>query len=226
MSDDIEASGQCEVVQGELAELALGTLSGRNRSEALGHVASCLRCEAELERLSIVADALLHLAPEMEPPLGFELRLAERLRAAPPAQEPRRLRRTSLLAAGAAGMALLGFGVGSLVTARGAGNQRQLATAGFTSANLTAHGRVVGNVTISTGSPPWMFMTMSGGTLSGTVTCDVTLAGGKVETIGVFKVSAGYGTWAAPLPPTTSAVRSAQLLTANGTILASARLST
>jgi hypothetical protein len=226
MSRDIEDPRQCEVIQDELAELALGTLSGRSRSEALDHVACCLRCAAELERHSIVADTLLQLAREMEPPLGFELRLAERLRGAPTARKPRRLRRTSVLAAAAAVMALVGFGLESLVAAGGGGNQSQSATPGFTTANLTAHGSVLGKVIISTGRPPWMFMTMSGDNLSGTVTCDVTLAGGKVETIGVFKVSGGYGTWAAPLPSPTDALRSAELIAANGAILASARLRT
>ncbi len=226
MSGYIEDPRQCELIQGELAELALGTLSGRNRSEGLDHVASCPRCAAELERLSIVVDTLLQLAPEIEPPLGFELRLAERLRGAPTARQPKRFRRTSALAAAAAAavMVLLGFGLGSLVTAGGGGNQNQSATAGFTAANLTSHGSVLGKVVISAGSPAWMFMTLSGGPLSGKVKCDVTLAGGKVETIGVFTISGGYGAWDAPLRSPADAVRSARLIAANGTVLASARL--
>ena len=93
MSGDISDAGRCEVFRDELAELALGTLSGRSRSEALDHVASCQTCAAELERLSIVADQLLQLAPEMEPPLGFELRLAEKLQGAAMARRPKRFRR-------------------------------------------------------------------------------------------------------------------------------------
>ncbi len=224
MSGYIEDPRQCELIQGELAELALGTLSGRNRSEGLDHVASCARCAAELEQLSMAADTLLQLAPEIEPPLGFELRLAQRLQASPTARQPRRLRRTSALAAAAAVVVLLGFGLGSLVTAGGGGNQNQSATAGFTAANLTSHGSVLGKVIISAGSPAWMFMTISGGTLSGKVTCDVTLAGGKVETIGVFTISGRYGAWDAPLRSPGDAVRSARLIAANGTVLASARL--
>ena len=40
MSGNVDDLTQCEVVQDELAELALGTLSGRRRSEVLGHVDS------------------------------------------------------------------------------------------------------------------------------------------------------------------------------------------
>jgi hypothetical protein len=83
MSRYLEDPTRCEVIRDDLAELALGTLSGRGRSEALGHVGSCPQCGAELEKLSIVADALLYVAPHVQPPLGFELRVAEVLRAAP-----------------------------------------------------------------------------------------------------------------------------------------------
>jgi len=216
---------KCEVIQDELAELALGTLSGRSRSEGLEHVGSCPRCAAELERLSIVADKLLQLAPEVEPPLGFELRLAEKLQVAATARQPRRLRRTSALAVAAAVVALFGFGLGSVVAAGGGDSHNESATAGLTAANLTSHGSVLGKVIISAGSPPWMFMTISGGTLSGTVKCEVTLAGGKVETLGAFKITGGYGAWDAPLRSPGGAVRSARLIASNGAILASARLS-
>ena len=69
-----------------------------------------------------------------------------------------------------------------------------------------------------------MLVTIHSGGWQGTVTCDVTLSGGQVETIGVFKLSGEYGAWAAPLPSTPGQVRSAQLIASNGTILASAQL--
>jgi hypothetical protein len=216
--------GQCDAIRDDLAELAIGTLSGRSRSEGLDHVAFCPRCAAELERLSIVADKLLQLAPEVEPPLGFELRLAERLQIGVPGHRPRRFRRASVLAVAAAVVVLLGFGLGSVIAGGDGGNQNQLTTAGFTAANLTSHGSVLGKVVISAGSPAWMFMTISRGTPLGKVTCEVTLVGGKVETIGSFKITRGYGAWDAPLRSPGDAVRSARLIAANGTILASARL--
>jgi hypothetical protein len=225
MSGYIEDPRQCEVIQNDLAELALGTLSGRSRSEALDHVGSCPKCAAELERLSIVTDTLLQLAPEMEPPLGFELRLAEKLRtSAATVHQPKRLRRASVLSVAAAVMVVLGFGLGALVAPGSSNNQNRTAV-NLTSANLTSHGHVLGEVIISAGSPAWVFMTINGGTQSGTMTCDVTLAGGKVETIGMFKLSGGYGAWTAPLRSPAADVRSARLIAPNGTILASARLS-
>ena len=92
MSDDDEGAG-CEEYEDELAELALGVLTGRERARALAHVESCPRCAEELEILSRTADTVVQAAPEMEPPLGFEVRLFERMgvtdaAAAPPAPAP------------------------------------------------------------------------------------------------------------------------------------------
>ena len=78
---------------------------------------------------------------------------------------------------------------------------------------------------ISAGNPAWMFMTIDAGAWTGKVTCDPTLAGGKVERIGVFKLSGGYGAWGSPLTSSAGKVRSAQLIAPNGTVLASAQLS-
>ena len=78
MSDDTRDQG-CEKYSDELAELALGVLTGRERAQALSHVESCQRCAEELEQLSRVADTVLQVAPDVEPPLGFEVRLFEKM---------------------------------------------------------------------------------------------------------------------------------------------------
>ena len=73
MGDDVRERG-CEQYSNDLAELALGVLTGRERAQVLAHVESCPRCADELEHLSRVADTVVQSAPEMEPPLGFEVR--------------------------------------------------------------------------------------------------------------------------------------------------------
>ena len=50
MSDDVKEHG-CEEYGDELAELALGVLTGRERARVLSHVESCPRCAEELEIL-------------------------------------------------------------------------------------------------------------------------------------------------------------------------------
>ncbi|HXA33764.1 MAG TPA: hypothetical protein VNV87_16040 [Acidimicrobiales bacterium] len=230
MSANTADPRQCELMQDELAELALGALDGRSRSEALEHVASCPRCRATLEHLSGVTDTLLQLAPEVEPPLGFELRLVEKLNAAdaakPRATERARqrwFRRAGPLIAAAAVLLLVGIGVGSLVMPRGAKNQQQSASPDLATAQLTSHGQVLGEVMTSPGKPAWMFMTINENAWSGKVRCEVTLAGGTTRTVGVFTLSAGYGAWGAPLTSPAGDVRSARLVAANGTIVASAQ---
>jgi hypothetical protein len=225
VSRDAENQGQCDAIHDELAELALGILSGRRRSEVLRHVETCQRCAREVDQLSLVADALLELTPEMEPPIGFEVRFAERLASEAPATVPRRgrrIRRVSVLAAVAAVVVLLAFLLGMLVAP--AHSNPQATPTDTVSANLVSHGRVAGQVMVSAGRPAWIFMTVDLGAVPGKVTCDVTLAGGEVVTVGTFQLSGKYGAWGAPLKVPAGQVRSAQLVAANGTVLASAEL--
>jgi hypothetical protein len=221
MSGHVEGPSRCETVEDDLAELALGILSGRRRSEALGHVASCPRCSAELEQLALIADALVQLVPPAEPPVGFELRVTARLQARA-ADRPKHFRHLPALCGVAAAMVALGFGVGALVNSGGNG-RGQPATINLTTANLTLHGRVLGEVLISAGRPAWIFMTIDEGGWTGAVRCDVTLVGGRVQTIGAFQLPGEYGAWAAPLSSAAHQVRSAQLIASNGAILASAQ---
>jgi anti-sigma factor RsiW len=116
MGDDVRERG-CEQYADELAELALGVLTGRERARVLSHVESCPRCAEELEILSRTADSVLQAAPEMEPPLGFEVRLFERMGVTDVRPRRRRLRRSRWMPAvvGVAAVAVA-LGVGLSVT--------------------------------------------------------------------------------------------------------------
>jgi hypothetical protein len=65
-----------------------------------------------------------------------------------------------------------------------------------------AGAEVMGDLFVSNGSPGWVVVTIHDENqhLRGTVTCNVMLAGGQVETVGVFQVTGEYGAWSAPLP--------------------------
>jgi hypothetical protein len=89
---------------------------------------------------------------------------------------------------------------------------------------LRSGGQVLGEVFVAAGSPSWMFMTIGGGGWHSTVTCQVILTGGRVETIGRFRLANGSGAWAAPLWAPAGQVLGARLLSANGTVVASGRL--
>ncbi len=69
----------CERFQPSLAEVATGAATGYDRAEVLRHAAGCATCRHELAELTRVADELLLLAPEHEPPAGFEAAVAQRI---------------------------------------------------------------------------------------------------------------------------------------------------
>jgi Putative zinc-finger len=76
-------SAECDRVRELAPELALGIADGEQRASALEHLAGCARCRARLERLAATADELALLSPAVEPPAGFEDRVAATMRPAP-----------------------------------------------------------------------------------------------------------------------------------------------
>jgi hypothetical protein len=86
---------RCDSARELAPELALGIATGDERAAALGHLAGCAACRQAVGELSEVADELLLLAPEQEPPAGFESHVLERIGAAP-APRRRRTRRFAL----------------------------------------------------------------------------------------------------------------------------------
>jgi len=61
------------------AELALGVLTGRERAEAVAHLDRCEGCREDVRQLMATGEGLLALLPEREPPVGFEMRVLDRL---------------------------------------------------------------------------------------------------------------------------------------------------
>ncbi len=216
---------ECRGFSDDLAELALGILTGRDRAATLAHVDACPRCADELEHLARTADAIVGVAPEAEPPMGFEVRLFSRmgLDPAPPARHPSRVTRWVLAAAAAVVALGVGLGVG-LSGGSGGGSGGGSAADLVAQGDLVEHSLKVGHVDVYGGSRPWMFMNLADSTARGTVTCKVVLASGRTVTVGTFTASVGYGSWGAPLHVSPTAVRSAEVVSANGTVIATAPL--
>ena len=227
MTDDVRERG-CEEYSEELAELALGVLTGRDRARVLSHVESCPRCAEELEILSRTADSVVQAAPEMEPPLGFEVRLFERMGLTGVAPRRRRLRPSrwvpAVVGVAAAALALgLGLSLTSstptpTVTAQPQGSHRVVTAA------LVEHGTTVGHVMAVNGAKPWISMMLDDSSAHGTVTCVVVTDDGKTHHVGTFEAEKGYGAWIAPLPVDPSSVRTAELESPSGTVIATATL--
>jgi len=214
----------CEGLSVDLIEFATGTLTGRDRSRVLEHLAACARCRNELESLARVADAMLEFAPSAEPSWGFDQRLIERYRLEYPRATRRRL---STVGKVAAAVILLSAGValGAIVTSHHPASP-SVASRAPVNAQLTSHGAVLGHVFLSGSHPEWLYMTFNDQGSSRPVWCRVTLANGVVEDLGRFTLTGGYGAWGAPVDPGTSRVTEAQVTDGAGHVLASADLST
>lgn len=239
MSEDATgAAPGCERYAGELAELALGISTGRERAETLSHLEQCPACHAEMEQLSVAADSMLAVIPGLDPPLGFEVRLAARLRSgaavrrlAPPWW---RMRRTSLVLACLLAIAGLGAGLGAGWLARGGPSATQSAFGtepggSVSTRSLVSAGRVIGYVTVYSprGSADnydggsWLFMSLTAGSWSGEAQCEVRLSNGTKLMLGNFWLDNGYGAWSSALPSGPARISSASVVTATG-VLASA----
>ena len=114
-------SPACERIRADAAELALGVLDGEQRARALEHTRGCPGCSAHLAQLAVVAEQILAVAPEHEPPPGFESRVLDALaqpRRAPRLRRPTRRRapRFGRLAPSLAAAVLLTAAVAAWVT--------------------------------------------------------------------------------------------------------------
>jgi hypothetical protein len=65
----------------DLAELATGVLDKREEPALLNHLVDCPNCMGEFEQLVSAAKSLLLLVLEIEPPVGFETRFWDRVKA-------------------------------------------------------------------------------------------------------------------------------------------------
>jgi hypothetical protein len=240
-------STACDEHADNLAELALGILTGRDRAATLAHVDACARCAEELEQLSHAADAVVSVAPEIEPPVGFEVRLFNRMglndtapAAAPapaPAEESPARRHAALrwgervprwaLAGAAAVIALaLGLGIGWSAGSGHGGSTPSTGPGGaeIAAGNLTANGSTVGSVNTYGGSKPWMIVTLADSWTDGKVTCEVVTDDGVTHEVGSFTATDGYGAWGAPLRVSPQDVHKAEVVSATGKVIATATL--
>jgi Putative zinc-finger len=162
----MSAENRCEETRELLPELALGIADGEERARVLEHIEDCADCRRELERQSAVADSMLVLAPEQEPPAGFESDVLRRIQPA----APRRSILRPLAAVGAVAAAVAITVSAMLIGTR---DERRLADQYraaleeangryFSAAQLTdAAGRRGGVLFTYRGTPSWILVTVS-----------------------------------------------------------------
>ena len=176
----------------DLPELALGILTGRERADALAHVETCPICADELERLSRAADALLEAAPGVEPPLGFEVRVLDRLGVTPARRRPRS-RRAAITWGGAALATIAAFAMGFLLAPK-----TPVEPPGSYSADgrgdppmAPSRPRTLGEAVAYAGQPAWLTMSVHGLKPDEEITCSVRTLSGTTREIGKFWLAAG-----------------------------------
>ncbi|MGC8480115.1 MAG: zf-HC2 domain-containing protein [Acidimicrobiales bacterium] len=233
MREDSCNGGGCEEILGMLPLFGMELLSGDERARVVEHLPHCSSCATRARTYADIGDTLLLLAPSVEPPLGFDVRVLDAIASEPsrrmephPGAVPRRHRRSGSHARGVGLSALLvasallvGIGIGRTVDA-------PVTPKTVTHAQLTGavgtYAKELGSITFANGTPPWMVVSASHLGYSGSVTCELSLRDGATVRLGHFWISGGSGSWSTTLPVGVGSVVRVRILSDHGAILASA----
>jgi hypothetical protein len=181
----------CATAQERAPELALGILHGAEREEMLFHLAGCTRCQAVVDEHTELADLFPHLAPEVEPPLGFERRVLGVMHG-----RRRTARRfVAALAATAAAAAITSVALVRVIdanhTTKSAASAPNLRTVTMAGAN----GQPVGRVTISKGEPAALAVTVDYAVPDGTYSLQLHQGSSAGNELGSITIAGGRGEW-------------------------------
>jgi hypothetical protein len=194
-------------VQAVAAELALGLLSGPERADALAHLESCPACRTTVEEQADVADRLLLLAPEVDPPAGFETAVLARTAgadgsAAADAAPPRRWWR-SRLAVAAVLVFIVGAVAGGVVTRNRVGSRldreyvaalKELDGRALAAATLEdSDGQRTGQLFLYEGALSWLFVTVDDPGAQGDLAVELRFEAGRTIVVPGLVVRAGRG---------------------------------
>ncbi len=203
----------CAELREVSVELALGDLSGSERADAVTHLGSCPMCGQLVGDLTRVAEELLLLAPELEPPPGFESRvLASLIEEA----RPRRFRLRSLLAAAAA-VVMLAVGGGLVVQAVDHDDRADtvrtalaMSSSGRATCRVVVHGDRPASLVVSIDGPPgtkWEYVV------------EAQPSKGAAIPVGRFALADGHGLLAANVPLDADELKSVRVFDTEGKLL-------
>ena len=100
--------------------LARGQLDGHERAVAAEHVLTCRDCRHEFDEVNSIVGELLPAVPAVQPKLGFDVEVLQRLGIG---AAPQRRRRTWwVLGVAAAAVVVVGLAIGGWLLARSAGD--------------------------------------------------------------------------------------------------------
>lgn len=186
----------CDDVRAVTAELSLGVAAGEDRARAVHHLEHCARCRGEVGEFAEVLDELLLLAPEREPPPGFESLVLAKMDS----QRPRH-RWQKILALSAAACIAAAIGAGTVWM--GTGEDRRTAES-FRSALEraggqyfgveflhTGDGQRVGHAFVYGGAPSWVFVVLKDSSQSGSFDVEVVTHRDEVIPVGTLELGSG-----------------------------------
>jgi hypothetical protein len=206
----------CERLRELAAEVALGTVEGEERAEALRHLATCHECRRLVDQLSSVADELLMVAPVVEPPAGFESRVIEAIAPRPRRRGWRRLLLwlgPPVAAAAATAVALVAVYHDDRVTAeRYRETLSQADGRYFRAGPLRAGtGAEAGVVFGYQGTPSWLFVTVDERYRGQVSRAELVRRDGRTVALPSFRLGLG-GSWGGAVPGNLYQYRSVRLL--------------
>jgi len=224
----------CAFFREVVAELALGILTGPDRSAALAHMDRCAPCQAEVASLAEAADRLLGLAPARGAPDGFESRVTAAFGQTPPepTTERRRVRparqgfadrwwRPGTLAAAVAAAGMLCFWLNETITTP----QPPTYDGAVVAALRTPAGMPAGQVAVTGAPQRWLVMVVNPNAAPGWYHCYLRTPGGQQIPAGTFQVGTDGGVWVSRLPIPESKLTGTRLVGPGGTEAASATFS-
>ncbi|MFN2593753.1 MAG: anti-sigma factor [Actinomycetota bacterium] len=193
----------CEEVRELAGELALGIAPAKERARALEHLVSCAQCRDHVQGLSAVADEILLLAPDSEPPVGFESRVIEAFDGRTPRRH--RFQRMVLAAAAlvlaaavaAGGTYLAGSHSRALAdrwaNALGTGNGSSFSASALSG---TRSGVEAGHAFLFRGKPSWVYVEVEApSSFSGTYGVQLVTSNGDTVPVGSVTYTDGQGSW-------------------------------
>ncbi len=193
----------CARARDLIPELALGDLSGDERARVLDHLGTCGACGAEATALAEVVDDILRLAPQVDPPAGFESKVLTRMAASDVTRSRPRWRRSRAIIASAAAALVLIVGFGAVTVARrerdpGLDDQyvqtiRALGGKELRAAPLSTGGRPWGEAFVYEGKTSWVFVSMSWDVPNGDYGIVLDRSDGPSATVGRLHVVRGQG---------------------------------
>ena len=221
-----DPSVSCELFDDGVDELALGLVDEPERGRLLAHAAECPRCQTRLDELVVLGERLLLVAPEVEPPAGFEERALERMgvQPGPAGHQGRWRRRTATAAVAVAAVAVLALTIGMALGRSMTSEPSPVASR--SGVIVAASGTHIGTATLLSAPRPHLLVSVPQPRPGpGLRTCELELADGRRVSVGTWTYGEiASGIWAVGLDPGLLDAVAMHVVAEDGSVLADRRL--